>query len=199
MESAVDLGLPATSASREAIAERYRAVRGATERLCAPLSPEDCGAQSMPDASPAKWHLAHTTWFFETFVLEQALEGFAPFHPDFRVLFNSYYNAVGDQYPRPERGLVTRPSLDLVFEYRAHVDRGVLALLNADSGEFLGAIELGIEHECQHQELILTDLKHLLSRNPLHPVYRPDKVQRWQRVCDILGRPYAPKAWGWPR
>jgi ergothioneine biosynthesis protein EgtB len=179
MDSAVDLGLPATSASSEAIAERYCAVRAATERLCAPLSPEDCGAQSMPDASPAKWHLAHTTWFFETFALEQAQEGFAPFHPDFRVLFNSYYNAVGDQHPRPERGLVTRPSLDLVFEYRAHVDRSVLALLEAeDSREFLGAIELGIEHECQHQELILTDVKHLLSRNPLHPAYRPEVARR---------------------
>jgi len=178
MESAADLGLPATSASSEAIAERYRAVRGATEQLCAPLSPEDCGSQSMPDASPAKWHLAHTTWFFETFVLEQALEGFVPFHPGFRVLFNSYYNSVGDRHSRPERGLLTRPSLDLVFEYRAHVDRSVLALLNANSGEFLGAIELGIEHECQHQELILTDLKHLLSRNPLHPVYCPEAAGR---------------------
>jgi ergothioneine biosynthesis protein EgtB len=179
MESAVDSGLPATSASSEVIAERYRAVRGATEQLCAPLSPEDCGAQSMPDASPAKWHLAHTTWFFETFVLEQALEGFDPFHANFRVLFNSYYNAVGDQHPRPERGLLTRPSLDRVFEYRAHVDRSVLALLDAeDSREFLGAIELGLEHECQHQELILTDLKHLLSRNPLHPAYRPEAAQR---------------------
>jgi ergothioneine biosynthesis protein EgtB len=196
MESAVDLGLPATSASSEVIAERYRAVRGATERLCAPLSPEDSGAQSMPEASPAKWHLAHTTWFFETFVLEQALEGFVPFHPDFRVLFNSYYNAVGDQYPRPERGLVTRPALDRVFKYRAHVDRSVLALLEAgDSREFLGAIELGIEHECQHQELILTDLKHLLSRNPLHPTYRPEAARRtsvdkpleWIRFDENLG------------
>ena len=179
MESAVDSGLPATSASSEVIAERYRAVRGATEQLCAPLSPEDCGAQSMPDASPAKWHLAHTTWFFETFVLEQALKGFDPFHANFRVLFNSYYNAVGDQHPRPERGLLTRPSLDRIFEYRAHVDRSVLALLDAeDSREFLGAIELGLEHECQHQELILTDLKHLLSRNPLHPAYRPEVAQR---------------------
>jgi ergothioneine biosynthesis protein EgtB len=179
MKSAVGSGLPATSASSDRIAERYRAIRGATEQLCAPLSPEDCSAQSMRDASPAKWHLAHTTWFFETFVLEQALEGFDPFHPDFRVLFNSYYNAVGDQHPRPERGLLTRPSLDLVFEYRAHVDRGVLALLDAgDSGDFLGAIELGLEHECQHQELILTDVKHLLSRNPLHPAYCPEAAQR---------------------
>ncbi len=179
MESAVDSGLPATSASSEVIAERYRAVRGATEQLCAPLSPEDCGAQSRPDASPAKWHLAHTTWFFETFVLEQALKGFDPFHANFRVLFNSYYNAVGDQHPRPERGLLTRPSLDRVFEYRAHVDRGVLAMLDAgDSREVLGAIELGLEHECQHQELILTDLKHLLSRNPLHPAYHPEAAQR---------------------
>jgi ergothioneine biosynthesis protein EgtB len=178
MESAVELGLPATSATSEVIAERYRAVRRATEQLCAPLSPEDCGAQSMPDASPAKWHLAHTAWFFETFVLEQALEGFVPFHPDFRVLFNSYYESVGDQHPRPERGLLTRPSLDLVFEYRAHVDQSVLALLNADSPEFLGAIELGLEHECQHQELILTDVKHLLSCNPLHPAYRPEATRR---------------------
>ncbi|MCH8084084.1 MAG: DinB family protein, partial [Myxococcales bacterium] len=163
MESAVDLGLPATSASSEVIAKRYRAVREATEQLCAPLSPEDCGAQSMPDASPAKWHLAHTSWFFETFVLERALEAFVPFQPDFRVLFNSYYKVVGDQHPRPERGLLTRPSLDLVFEYRAHVDRSVLALLSAeDSRDFLGATELGNEHECQHQELILTDVKHLL-------------------------------------
>jgi len=179
MKSAVDLGLPTASASSERIAERYRAVREATEQLCAPLSPEDCGAQSMSDASPAKWHLAHTSWFFETFVLEQALEAFVPFHPDFRVLFNSYYKVVGDQHPRPERGLLTRPSLDLVFKYRAHVDRGVLALLSAeDSGEFRGAIELGIEHECQHQELILTDIKHLLSCNPLHPAYRPEAAQR---------------------
>ncbi len=179
MKSAVDLGLPTASASSERIAERYRAVREATEQLCAPLSPEDCGAQSMSDASPAKWHLAHTSWFFETFVLEQALKAFVPFHPDFRVLFNSYYKVVGDQHPRPERGLLTRPSLDLVFKYRAHVDRGVLALLSAeDSGEFRGAIELGIEHECQHQELILTDIKHLLSCNPLHPAYRPEAAQR---------------------
>ena len=179
MKSAVDLGLPTASASSERIAERYRAVREATEQLCAPLSPEDCGAQSMSDASPAKWHLAHTSWFFETFVLEQALEAFVPFHPDFRVLFNSYYKVVGDQHPRPERGLLTRPSLDLVFKHRAHVDRGVLALLSAeDSGEFRGAIELGIEHECQHQELILTDIKHLLSCNPLHPAYRPEAAQR---------------------
>jgi ergothioneine biosynthesis protein EgtB len=179
MESAGDLGLPATSASGEVIAERYRAIRGASEHLCAPLSPEDCGAQSMPDASPAKWHLAHTTWFFETFVLERALEGFVPFHPGFRVLFNSYYNSVGDCHPRPERGLLTQPSLDLVFEYRAHVDRSILALLDAEgSREFLGAIELGIEHECQHQELILTDLKHLLSRNPLRPAYCPETARR---------------------
>ena len=179
MESAVDLGLPATSASSEVIAKRYRVVREATEQLCAPLSPEDCGAQSMPDASPAKWHLAHTSWFFETFALERALEAFVPFQPDFRVLFNSYYKVVGDQHPRPERGLLTRPSLDLISEYRAHVDRGVLALLSAeDSRDFLGAIELGIEHECQHQELILTDVKHLLSRNPLHPAYHPEVAQR---------------------
>jgi ergothioneine biosynthesis protein EgtB len=164
---------------------RYRAVRAATERLAAPLSPEDCCAQSMPDASPTKWHLAHTSWFFETFVLDPA--GERPFHPQFRVLFNSYYNGVGEQHPRPQRGLLTRPSLEDVMAYRAHVDRGVAALLERGQDAAVAArIELGLQHEQQHQELLLTDAKHLLSQNPLRPAYRSDLAPPPQRSAPPL-------------
>jgi ergothioneine biosynthesis protein EgtB len=144
-----------------------------TMALAEPLSAEDCALQSMPDASPVKWHLAHTTWFFETFVLASSLSGHQPFHPHFRVLFNSYYNAVGDKHPRPERGQISRPGLADVQAYREHVDARMLELLERPlAAELASLIELGIHHEQQHQELILTDLKHLFSRNPLHPVYR---------------------------
>jgi hypothetical protein len=160
----------------EALAGRYREVRGLTEALCAPLSPEDCTVQSMPDASPVKWHLAHTSWFFETFVLGQAVPGFAPFDPRFGFLFNSYYNAVGDRLARPQRGLLSRPSLADVSRYRAHVDDHVLGFLEtADEGlrrRVAPLLVLGLNHEQQHQELILTDVKHLLSLNPLRPPYR---------------------------
>jgi len=154
------------------LADRYREVRAASEGLCAPLSPEDCGLQSMPDASPVKWHLAHTSWFFETLVLEQ-LPGYTPFHADFRLLFNSYYQSVGAQHPRPERGVLSRPSLEEVRAYRRHVDQGILHLLDAGAPlSSLAVVELGLHHEQQHQELILSDLKHAFSRNPLRPVYR---------------------------
>jgi ergothioneine biosynthesis protein EgtB len=155
-------------------AARYRAVRAATEALAAPLSPEDCTAQSMPDASPVKWHLAHTSWFFETFVLEAAAPGYRPLDPAYRVLFNSYYHSVGAQHFRPERGLITRPGLAEVHAYRRHVDARLLALLEGGrlAPAQLAVVELGLQHEQQHQELILTDLKHLLSRNPLLPAYR---------------------------
>ena len=152
---------------------RYHDVRARTEALVAPLSPEDCALQSMPDASPAKWHLAHTTWFFETFVIAPRISGYRPFDPAFKVLFNSYYKAVGDQHPRPERGLLSRPSLDAVLAYRAHVDHAMCECLEharADAA-LTSLIELGLNHEAQHQELILTDVLHLLSRNPLHPAY----------------------------
>ncbi|MDX2168081.1 MAG: ergothioneine biosynthesis protein EgtB [Deltaproteobacteria bacterium] len=160
----------------EALAARYRRVRGLTEALRAPLSAEDCQAQSMPDASPAKWHLAHTSWFFETFVLEDGRSGFRPYDPAFRVLFNSYYQQVGSQHPRPQRGLLTRPSLDRVLDYRAHVDTAVLDLLAAGGRRAAAAapiVELGLHHEQQHQELLLTDAKHLLSLNPLQPAFAP--------------------------
>jgi ergothioneine biosynthesis protein EgtB len=193
------LEVNATPANRD-LASRYRDVRGTTERLRAPLSPEDCQAQSMDDASPTKWHLAHTTWFFETFVLAARYPGYRPFRPEFRVLFNSYYQQVGPQHPRPRRGLLTRPSLDEVLDYRAHVDRHVLELLAHGDGEgepLTPVIELGLHHEQQHQELVLTDAKHLLGSNPLQPAYRaaaaPPRADagrlRWQSygggVCEI--------------
>lgn len=155
--------------------ERYQNVRRQTERLCAPLAVEDYVIQSMQDASPARWHLAHTTWFFETFVLVQACPGYAPWHSDFAYLFNSYYNQIGAQYPRPKRGLLSRPSVAEIYDYRRTVDERMEAFLSAGDARaepFLPAIELGLQHEQQHQELILTDLKHMLSCNPLFPVYR---------------------------
>lgn len=157
--------------------ERYRAVRNRTLALAAPLSAEDCCVQSMPDASPAKWHLGHTAWFFETFVLAACEPGFQPFDPAFRVLFNSYYNAVGARHPRPQRGLLTRPGLEQVLAYRADVDRRMLRVLaNGQAGGLADVVELGLHHEQQHQELLLTDIKHLLSCNPLAPAYGPVPV-----------------------
>ncbi|MEO7322993.1 MAG: ergothioneine biosynthesis protein EgtB [Burkholderiales bacterium] len=161
------------------LAAPYRAVRRATESLVAPLSSEDCALQSMPDCSPTKWHMAHTSWFFETFVLEPTLAGYQWFNPTFRVLFNSYYQSVGEQYARPRRALLTRPSLDEVKRYRQHVDEQMAALFENPnpSHELAAIVELGIHHEQQHQELILTDLKHLFSFNPLHPVYQPRAIE----------------------
>jgi ergothioneine biosynthesis protein EgtB len=151
----------------------YLDVRRATEHLSSGLSAEDCALQSMPDASPVKWHLAHTSWFFETFLLERGLPGYRPFHPRFRVLFNSYYIGVGERHPRPERGLLSRPSLDQIHAYRAHVDAHIARWVERVTPDeaALGVFELGLHHEQQHQELIVTDFKHLLSRNPLRPAY----------------------------
>ncbi|MDP3937387.1 MAG: ergothioneine biosynthesis protein EgtB, partial [Deltaproteobacteria bacterium] len=129
----------------------------------------------MPDASPTKWHLGHTSWFFETFILDRELPGYRRFDPQYAILFNSYYNTVGPQHPRPERGLLTRPSLDEVRAYRGHVDRAVLGFLegaSTPSRPSLEVLRIGLHHEQQHQELLLTDVKHLFSRNPLHPAYR---------------------------
>jgi ergothioneine biosynthesis protein EgtB len=175
------------------LATRFGAVRAATERLAEPLSPEDATAQSMPDASPVKWHLAHTSWFFETFLLEP-VPGYRPLDPAYRVLFNSYYHSVGEQHFRPERGLITRPGLLEVRAYRAHVDAACRALLarGALSPAQCAVAELGLQHEQQHQELILTDLKHLLARNPLHPIYRArspasESAQRGQSGSEDIG------------
>ncbi len=157
--------------------DRFARVRATTESLAIRLSDEDCALQSMPDASPVKWHLAHTTWFFETFILERFAKHFQPFDPAFRVLFNSYYIGIGDRHPRPERGLISRPDLARVRAYREHVTQQIARLAPSLEGdrEFDTLLQLGCNHEEQHQELILTDLKHLLSRNPLKPAYG----ERW--------------------
>jgi ergothioneine biosynthesis protein EgtB len=157
------------------LVEKYRDLRQATEKICEPLVVEDYGIQSMPDASPTKWHLAHTSWFFETFVLERALPNYRTPNPRYAVLFNSYYNSVGQQHARPERGLLSRPTVAEVKAYRTHVDRGIEELLgSADEldQELLAVIETGVHHEHQHQELMLMDIKHAFSCNPLRPVYR---------------------------
>lgn len=153
------------------IATRYASTRALSEELCVSLSAEDAVAQSMPDCSPAKWHLAHTTWFFETFVLPH-LPGYDVHDPAYGYLFNSYYEAVGDRHPRPQRGLLTRPTLDEVYAYRAHVDSAMARALDLGLSEADWLTTLGTHHEQQHQELILTDIKHLLSCNPLLPAYR---------------------------
>ena len=156
------------------LSRRYADIRATTLALAAPLSEADAQAQSMADASPAKWHLAHVTWFFETFVLERFEPGFRPHHPAYRVLFNSYYQGVGARHPRPQRGLLTRPSLAEVRAWRAAVDDRMQTLLQRDLSPALAElVELGLQHEQQHQELLLTDLLHLFSCNPLMPVYRP--------------------------
>ena len=155
---------------------RYADVRAATSGLAAPLSPEDQLVQSMPDASPTKWHLAHTSWFFETFVLSRFVPGYRAVDEKYAYLFNSYYEAVGARQPRPRRGAMTRPSLDEVRAYRDAIDERMDTFLDAPAGgaEGLDRIELGLHHEQQHQELILTDIHHALWSNPLRPAYRPD-------------------------
>jgi ergothioneine biosynthesis protein EgtB len=152
----------------------YRTVRTASESLAAPLSAEDCALQSMPDASPVKWHLAHTSWFFESMILAEQ-PGYRPFDPHYAYLFNSYYEALGPRHPRPRRGLLSRPALEEVMAYRAHVDAAMVALMQAPCGDDVRArIVLGLHHEQQHQELILTDIKHALFSNPLLPAYARD-------------------------
>ncbi len=159
----------------EKLAERYRAIRRATEELADGLSPEDCSVQSMDDASPVKWHLAHTTWFFESFWLERFEAPHRPFRREFRELFNSYYQAVAEPFARPRRSVLSRPGFSEVLAWRADVDARALALLAtpaAEDAEFASVFELGLQHEQQHQELILTDLKHALASSPLRPIYR---------------------------
>ena len=162
-----------SAAGLAALTQRYREIRRMTDQLREPLSEEDCIVQSMDDVSPTKWHLAHTTWFFETFVLEAAEPDFAPFHERFRVLYNSYYNGVGEQFPRPRRGLLSRPSLDEILSYRKNVDARMERLFDEQAldTDQLGLVELGLQHEQQHQELILMDIKHVLGSNPLRPAY----------------------------
>jgi ergothioneine biosynthesis protein EgtB len=160
--------------SAERLLRRYVDVRRLTERLCGPLATEDYVVQAMPDASPAKWHLAHVSWFFETFLLRPHLPGYRALDERYAVLFNSYYNGVGPQFSRPARGHLSRPTVDEVYAYRAHVDKAMAELLERGEGtvaRLADGVELGLNHEQQHQELLVTDLKFNLSVNPLSPSY----------------------------
>jgi ergothioneine biosynthesis protein EgtB len=170
------------SAAPPTLAVRYAAVRGFTERLCEPLVVEDFVVQSMPDVSPTKWHLAHTSWFFETFVLKPHHPGYRELDPAYAFLFNSYYTQVGPRHCRPQRGYLSRPTVEQVFRYRRHVDEAMQGMLSGAAPAAMDLagplIEVGLNHEQQHQELMLTDLKHVFSVNPLRPAYhersRPD-------------------------
>jgi len=161
--------------TNQALADQYQSVRDATVQLCSTLAPEDTVVQSMPDVSPAKWHLAHITWFFERFVLDEFVSGYQRFDDDFDFLFNSYYYSVGQMHARPRRGLLSRPTYAEVLNYRAHVDAAIRALLEQrDDAAIVERIVLGLNHEQQHQELLLTDIKHVFSCNPLSPAVNPE-------------------------
>ena len=169
---------PATSpASLSALGKRFATVRALSEALVAPLSDADATVQSMEDASPAKWHLAHTTWFLETFILRDFVGGYALYDARFPFLFNSYYEAEGQRHSRARRGMVTRPTLDEVLAYRAHVDGAVLAALPDLPPAARELVTLGCHHEEQHQELLLTDLLHLMAQNPVEPAIWPGEAQ----------------------
>ncbi len=167
--------------TRETLLEYYRLVRSRTEGMVEPITPEDAQVQSMSDVSPTKWHLGHTSWFFETFLLG-GLKSYESMNPRFKVIFNSYYNAVGEQHPRPRRGMLCRPSLDEVVEYRHSVDTGMARLIETLSDSELEQkarlIELGLNHEEQHQELILTDILHVYASDPLDPAYCSGEAPR---------------------
>ncbi len=183
-----------TNHYREPFALRYRDIRARSLALAEPLSAEDQSMQSMPDASPSKWHQAHQTWFFETMLLTPLASGYQPFDPRFRTLFNSYYDAIEARHPRPQRGLLSRPGLETILAYRRHVDNAMLEFIaNAeperwDSG--LPLLELGLQHEQQHQELLLTDILHAFSCNPLLPAYQQQRREKFpQRELQWLGHP----------
>jgi len=173
--------------ARAGLQARYRRVRAETEALAAPLSPEDQTIQSMPDASPAKWHRAHTTWFFETFLMLPHLRGYQVFDPAFGYVFNSYYEAVGPRHPRPSRGVLSRPGAQAVSDYRAHVDAAMDRLL-ADCGKDVAdLVVMGLHHEQQHQELLMTDIKHAFSCSPLLPAYAAAPVRQGAAAAPTLG------------
>jgi ergothioneine biosynthesis protein EgtB len=167
------------------LARQYETIRAHTETLAAPLTAEDQCVQSMPDASPTKWHRAHVTWFFEEFVLRPSRENYQVFDEDFRFLFNSYYEAVGARHPRPMRGLLTRPEMSRVAAYRAHVDDAMSRFLPRAPDETLQLVQLGLQHEQQHQELLITDILDAFSKNPLAPALSPD----WREPACSPGAP----------
>ncbi len=175
VKSIQESALSAQSASKASFVEQYQSVRRFTEHLCEPLTTEDYVIQSMPDVSPTKWHIAHVTWFWETFLLLPALPGYQYLHPQYAYLFNSYYNTLGQRHCRPKRGLISRPTVKETYAYRRYVDEHVLDLVEQLDErrltEFAPIMTLGLHHEQQHQELMLTDIKHVFSCNPLYPAY----------------------------
>ena len=177
----------AQQTSAASLLSRFRAVREATIRFCAPLTPEDLMVQSCGEASPVKWHLAHTSWFFETFVLREFVALYQPFDPDFVWLFNSYYKSLGEMPEKKLRSSFSRPPLDQILAYRARVDAGIVRLLETTpEDEALRRIALGLEHEQQHLELIATDIKHALFTNPLHPAYAPAEAAATEAIAPPL-------------
>jgi ergothioneine biosynthesis protein EgtB len=188
---------PANGTIATALLNRYRTVRAETMRFVAPLTPEDMMVQSSPEASPVKWHLAHTSWFFETFVLSEFAHGYPAFHPDFHWLFNSYYKALGEMPEKKLRASFSRPPLEAVLAYRSHVDDAIASLLEANpEEEALRRIALGLEHEQQHLELAATDIKHAFFTNPLHPAYLPQEQQLSLKAPTLEWIAYAPPAPG---
>ncbi|RNI25009.1 ergothioneine biosynthesis protein EgtB [Rufibacter latericius] len=169
--------IPLTLNHTTSLLTRFRQIRRQTEQLCAPLTPEDTVMQPMVDVSPPKWHLGHTTWFFETFILEPHRPGYQPFHPQYAFLFNSYYNSMGSRVARSDRGTLSRPPLEDIYAYRQYVDEEMEQALNSDSflenDQIQVLLELGLQHEQQHQELLVTDIKYILGCNPLLPAYQP--------------------------
>ncbi|HEV2547353.1 MAG TPA: ergothioneine biosynthesis protein EgtB [Stellaceae bacterium] len=184
----------ATAGERAAFLRRYRTIRERTEALAAPLSAEDQTVQSMADVSPTKWHRAHTSWFFETFLLQPHARRYRDFAPPYAFLFNSYYEAVGPRHPRPERGFLSRPGIAEIARYRAHVDEAMARLIGetdeASWPVIAERIELGLQHEQQHQELILMDIKHVLSLNPLEPVYQAAPSRRRSDATPLAWRDF---------
>ncbi|UYZ63602.1 ergothioneine biosynthesis protein EgtB [Hymenobacter weizhouensis] len=180
---------PAAVAAAAPAVARYRAVRQQTEALCRPLLPEDTVVQPIIDVSPPKWHLAHTTWFFETMLLREFLPGYQVFHPDYAYLFNSYYNSLGSRVNRADRGTLSRPPLADVYAYRAYVDEQMeqlLALHDTLPAAFGSVFELGLQHEQQHQELLVTDIKYILSSSPLAPSFITEEAGiRNEELCTV--------------
>jgi hypothetical protein len=179
------------TSQREALLSAFESVRSTTVALCEPLEPEDMVVQTMPDASPTKWHLAHATWFFETLILARHQPRYSLFDDRYHDLFNSYYQSLGDPYPRAQRGLLSRPTVDEVRAYRRHVDAAMVDLLQTGSDELIEEVAplltVGVHHEQQHQELLLMDVKHVLARNPLHPTYLQQPAQ--------AATPFTPIEW----
>jgi ergothioneine biosynthesis protein EgtB len=188
--AAAHSGKRGLSERRQALCDRFHQVRDFTTRLTADLAPEDCVVQSMPDVSPAKWHMAHTTWFFETFVVKKWVAGYQPEVPEYAYLFNSYYNAAGDMHRRDLRGLISRPTVEATRRYRSSIDGHIEDLLASCDESLLAELEplliLGIHHEQQHQELLVTDIKHVFAQNPLHPVFHGRKIAVMPAAAEAL-------------